>query len=90
MLRFSKISYWHCLNVEGKLNIKKSNNLILSSNNKNFLNSIQIKKPKKPKKPKEKQCYIPLKMKDNLTLSKINEHNDYIKRDCIEDGTCLI
>ena len=58
-------------------NIKKSNNLILSSNNKNFLNLIKIKKPKKSKKPKEKQCYIPLKMKDNLTLSKINENSKY-------------
>ena len=78
--------------------IKQSKNMVFNSNNKNFLNLIKIKKtkPKKLNKPKkitiskEQQCYIPLKMKDNLTLSKINEHNDYIRNDCIEDGTCLI
>ena len=69
-------------------NIKQSKNLILSSNNKNFLNFIKIKKPKKIKK--EKQYYFPLKMKDNLNLSKLNEANDYISRDCIADRTCLI
>ena len=78
--------------------MKQSKNMVFNSNNKNFLNLIKIKKtkPKKLNKPKkitiskEQQCYIPLKMKDNLTLSKINEHNDYIRNDCIEDGTCLI
>ena len=69
---------------------KESKNLILSSNNKNFLNFIKIKPIKVKKIKKKKQCYFPLKMKDNLTLSKLNEHNDYISRDCIEDGSCLI
>jgi hypothetical protein len=93
--------------------IKQSNNLILSSNNKNFLNFIKIKKTNNAKQTNQpnqtnqtiqtnqiiqpiqtiqtnQPKYYPLKMKDNLTLSKLNEQNDYITRDCIDDGTCLM